>query len=234
MTTSLSRDTKVVRDDPERDCRRILDMPLQEWFLRQLVRKDETDNRYYYEPMCRQVMYVRDEIAALVGLQKLNGPRVISEHRSKSVHLPVYQLSRPDLGLRLTMRNNFYNWMLSVESEKPITTDFSWIFHTTPPVAPDYTGDPLASCYFEGFPRDFIFGYMSANPQEFSAEIGNNQLFFTTILLLMKEMGTRKPLVWHTRESHRLELAALSAAWKAEQEEEKRKEASAQQEARTA
>jgi len=186
--------------------------PLQAWISAQLV----PDEMLWKGSWGRQVQYVRDTLVSLVAAGLYYEDRqdiawVISTHRSKSIILPVYQLERPDLGLTLILRDNFYNWKLSVISREPITADFSGLFHTTPPIDPKYTGDSLHPVYFEGFPEDLIFGYYEANKQKFSAEIWSNEYLYTTLFLLMRQLGAIKPAVWHTEASHKAMLDAEAA-----------------------
>jgi len=172
---------------------------------------------YYKKASGGQIMFARDNLCSLVsaGLpydRERKTLTVISTHRSKSVVLPVYNFERPDLGLRFVARENFYNWKLSVISERPIDCDFAGLFKTTPPIQPEYTGDPLSSVYFEGFPEDLVFGYYETNKCRFSAEIGGDQAMWTVLFLIMRSVGAIKARPWHTRESHQAELAAESKA----------------------
>ena len=107
-------------------------------------------------------------------------------------------LERKDLGLRFILRNNFHDWKMSVISTEPIRADYGSLFHTTPPTDPKYTGDPLASCYFEGFPDDLIFGYFSKDAKRFSAEIHGRHALWTAIYLTLRDRGAETPLVWRT------------------------------------
>lgn len=211
---------------------------LQIWYDKWLEEHKETDLIYAKSkdgPRLEQVHFIRDNISSLfwAGIPYLDRPRVtpprsdcregatvISEHHSKSVRLPVYSLTREDIGLQLTLRYNYYNWKLSVDSKSPINADFSGLFHTTPPVEPDYTGDSLHHVYFEGFPEDRIFGYYSSNNRQFSAEIHSFESLWTVVFLMMRDLGMIKPFAWHTRESHRKELDEESARWKREREAE--------------
>jgi hypothetical protein len=196
-----------------------LPMDLQEWAM---AHKPDED-LLYKSGYWRQIIWVRDDLCGLVS-RGMKGPRikarVISTHGSKSVGLPVYELERPDLGIRLILRDNFYNWKLTVMSALPIVADFSGLFHTTPPVEPKYTGNPLSSCYFEGFPEELVFGYYEpSDKRHWSAEInGGDQVLWAVVFLIMKSLGAAKPFRWHTRESHALELAEQSARWRAERE----------------
>jgi len=141
--------------------------------------------------------------------------KVISTHTSKSISLPVVEYSRPDLGLRLVVRNNFYDWKLSVISERPVEADFTGLFHTTPPVDPSYTGDPLSDCYFEGFPGSLVFGYYSQDKRRFSASIGGDERLCTAVFLIMKALGAVKPLRWTNPKDHPRELEEQSARYEA-------------------
>lgn len=212
-------------------------IPLQAWFDEwlKLHRNDkgEIDSPLHYaKPASNQICFVRDNVGQVVWGDisyhkreqeppprddtKLTG-YVIGEHRSKSVTLPVYMFERLDLGLRFVMRGNFYDWKLSVTSEKPITryVEFmSTMFYAKPPREPEYTGNELAPCYFEGFPEEHIHGHLSQNPRQWSCSIGDNALI-TIIQLIMHEIGARKPREQLTREEHRKQLDEETAAWKA-------------------
>lgn len=131
---------------------------------------------------------------------------VISTHKSKSCLLPVVEIVRPDLRLRLTIRDNFYDFKLSVESDSCLIWSdvtnvvFPTLFDTTPPPDPKYTGDYLASVYFEGFPKDRIFGYYQpSGGSRFSASIYGREALWTVIFLIMREVGVIKPLEWGKR-----------------------------------
>ncbi|MCK9567652.1 hypothetical protein M0R72_01720 [Candidatus Pacearchaeota archaeon] len=194
------------------------------------VKEHQASNLIYAKgsdgPCLKQVHFIRDNIARLfwAGISYYDIPRcpppredcretaiVISEHTSKSVRLPVYSFERKDIWLRLTLRYNFYNWKLSVESQSPILADFSGLFFTTPPVEPEYTGNELHPVYFEGFPEDRIFGYYENDHCKFSAEIGSHEKLWTAIFLIMRDLGKIKPYVWNTQESHRKALDEESA-----------------------
>lgn len=188
-------------------------MNLQDWINEQTI----SDEMLWKGAWGRQVEFVRDRITGLFCAdlhydERKNITTVISTHRSKSIILPVYKLHRADIGLTLILRDNFYNWKMSVISEKPLEVNFDGLCHTTPPVEPDYTGDYLASCYFEGFPPEYIFGYYSqSDKKKFSAEIGGDSALWTAVFLIMRTVGTVKAFSWRTRVSHRAELDAETA-----------------------
>lgn len=206
--------------------------PLQAWYDEWLAEHRQTDLIYAGEPgkpSLEQVHFVRDELAPIVwsdtlyyDLPREPPPRddcrltawIIGEHHSKSVRLPVYSIERPDIGVQLVLRYNYYDWKLSVISERPLDDPlFPYLFHTTPPVEPDYTGNPLSPVYFEGFPENLVFGYQATDHRSWSAQLGEWSLR-TVVFLCMKQLSVVKPAAWHTRESHRAHLDADTAARK--------------------
>jgi len=190
---------------------------LQKWISEQVVE----DKMLWKGAFGAQMQFIRDSLVPLMasGLIWQEGKEiadVIATHRSKSIVLPVVEVTRADLGIRFTMRENFYNWKLSVLSERPVEVDFSGLFHTTPPVDKSYTGDELASVYFEGFPENRIYRYYENDHRRFSAEIWGDRPMWTTVFLIMRSLGAIKPHEWHTRESHRKEMddkRAREEAW---------------------
>jgi len=172
-------------------------VPLQEWISQQTV----DDDMLWKGSFGHQMSFIRDELQGLIGVgleydDQVKLGKVISTHRSKSIVLPVVQFHRRDLGLRFTLRNNFFDWKLSVEAPRPITTDFEGLFHTTPPLDPDYTGNELSSVYFEGFPKEFIFGYYWEDCQRWSASIRGDKCLWTTVFLIMRSLEFIKPFRW--------------------------------------
>lgn len=195
---------------------------LQKWISDQIV----DDEMRWKGAFGAQMTFICDSLVPLMGAgliyqEKKEIADVIATHRSKSIVLPVVEVTRRDLGLRFTMRQNFYNWKLSVLSDKPVRADFTGLFHTTPPIDKAYTGDPLASVYFEGFPEDRIYRYYSEDNRRFSAEIWGDRLIWTAVFLIMRGAGVIQPQAWHTRENHLKEMADEKAREKAWEECEK-------------
>ncbi len=188
------------------------EIALQLWMNSQTV----ADEMLWKGSWGRQLQFFRDRIvpmfcAGLYSEEREGIATVISTHRSKSIELPVYKLHRPDIGLTMVFRDNFYNWKVSVFSEKPVNVNFMGLAHTTPPIEPNYTGNPLAPVYFEGFPREWIFGYYSENQSRFSLEIQSDYELWAAMYLMLHSLGVLKDARWHTEESHRKELAAHQA-----------------------
>jgi|694.fasta_scaffold123704_4 hypothetical protein len=77
-------------------------------------------------PYWSQISFVRDIIPEILSITFEEGEKieesimVISEHSSKSICLPVFQIELAD-GTQFTMRYNFHNWILSVGKVKEQT-----------------------------------------------------------------------------------------------------------------
>jgi len=187
--------------------------PIREWALETVP----SDDMLWKGGWGSQVMFFRDDLRYLMGsgldYEDAKGlGRVISTHTSKSIALPVVEYDRKDIGLRVILRDNFHDWKLSVISERPITSCFDGLFHTTPPVEPEYTGDYLSPCYFEGFPRDLVFGYLSkSDGRRWSAMPSGRHGVWTTLFLILRELGAVKPHVWNTKAAHRAQIDADTA-----------------------
>lgn len=92
---------------------------------------------------------------------------VIGTHRSKSIELPVVEFQLPKL--RLVLRDNFYNWKVSVQSDDAIDIDPSGLF------------DPSiehSSCYCEGFAEWDVFDSYVKDKRKFTIEIFDDKKLF--------------------------------------------------------
>ena len=99
-------------------------------------------------------------------------PSVIGVHRSKSVLLPVMEIDLPKIGLKVVLRCNFYDWCLSVESQKDIECDFMGLLTNE-------------KGYFEGFPEDRIYEkYSETNKKNFSICLRDEYQVYTFIFLI--------------------------------------------------
>jgi len=197
---------------------------LMEWFLPWIQRHDGSV-LIYKDSASEQIQFIRDAIAPmvlsgtsyyenLIEISDAKGGKrevcrsslVVGEHTSKSVVLPVYAFERPDLGLQLVMRCNFYNWKLSVLSEQRIEAPFEALFHTIPPPDPGYTGNDLAPVYFEGFQKDWCFNYYSLNHRKWSCQLNDKSSLWTVVFLIMSSLGALPTLTYSTRKEHRAKL----------------------------
>ncbi len=75
--------------------------------------------------------------------------RVVGTHVSKSLRVPVYGLRLPEHGVRAVLRSNFYDWKVSVLSDRPLDEGFGRLFDPCKVHTPEYC---------EGIPPDLVFG----------------------------------------------------------------------------
>jgi hypothetical protein len=165
-----------------------LPLPLQEWI----------DRAYPDDPSSptggcpRQCLYVRDSLAPMLWMDRerrwgdpFPESKVISTHRSRSTILPVYELSRPDLGIRFVLRNNFFDWKLSVSLERPVDVDLRGLCETAPPPPPAQHN--LVPVYFEGFPEDLVYPhYEVSDRRRWSAAFWCNEALWAAMFLLLR------------------------------------------------
>jgi len=152
---------------------------LNEWSLENMP----AENLFFRDNFAGQVFFVQNFL--LRALYGDNFPKiraidimVIATHISKSVILPVYQFTLPN-GVRITMRNNFYDWKVSVDSPFSISMKPMGLF------------DPkqrISSCFCEGFPSQMIFEGYAQNPRQFTLGFPTDYHFWTFMFLLGNAM----------------------------------------------
>lgn len=154
---------------------------LHEWFM-----ANRPEEKYFAKLAAeKQIMFVRDDLEKIASTGLTYEHRcqaaVISTHMSKSITLPVYEFHREDLGVRITLRNNFFGWKVSVESKHRVTMDSTELFDM-------YEKHSVVYC--EGFPADRVFGsYADAfdkKPCNFTVELGGEHNVYAFMLLLMR------------------------------------------------
>jgi hypothetical protein len=113
------------------------------------------------------IVFVRDIIPKILSITFEEGEKieesimVISEHSSKSICLPVFQIELAD-GTQFTMRYNFHNWILSVSSLHPVEANFMGLFNPSKEIHPFYC---------EGFPKELVFDSYTRNNCQFTFEL---------------------------------------------------------------
>ncbi len=157
---------------------------LQGW-----AENNEPDVRLIYKKgYWEQIILIRDEIIALLARSSeehekiLSQTKVISAHISKSVLLPVYRIELDD-GTTFTMRNNFHNWKVSVNSYRKVDADFMGLFPHT---------ERISSVYCEGFPEECVYGPYAENNRQFTLELHSDYNLFTFFWIFARSvLGTR-------------------------------------------
>jgi hypothetical protein len=156
----------------------VITLLLQEW----ATENEPSTNMKFYSGYWGQIMFVRDRIPGLFWDDCLSFDEmcerltVISDHTSKSIKLPVYQLELQDvIGLTLTLRDNFHGWVVSVKSAQPIICDF---FDTIDPK------DNIGAIYCEGFPEEVVYKSFDENNSQFTVRCHDDYTLYTFLYIL--------------------------------------------------
>ena len=152
------------------------------------IRVNEPDKSLSYgKYLKRQVYFVRNYLYLMMTEDYLerreNPPMVISTHVSKNVKIPVYQFNLKNYGMEIILWSNFYTWIISINSEKPVECDFMELFDPEK-VIPHY--------YCEGVPKNKVFGCYEKNHSQFTLEITFFQEVYVFFFLLKHYLGIGK------------------------------------------
>lgn len=179
--------------------------PLQEWFKERVLDREETDLKdvIYLKAGIRQVLWARDTLFYMLARhsssnpderlaseerykwRKANPVLVVSEHTSKSMPLPVYRYNLDFLGLELTMRENFYGWVMSVRSDVPVKGPFYGLVEVVE--GPDYL-DFFPSYYAEGFREEWCFMPYFKGTCQFTNRFHSNENLWAFLYLLTEQV----------------------------------------------
>lgn len=168
----LNDDAKIEKDEME--------FPAE--FIPWTVNNQPHPKMLYRKAYWRQVLFVRDTVyLTLLPYNKnrnynkvFDKLKVVSSHRSKSVDLPVYRIKFKNL--ELIMRNNFYDWKISIKAKKSIKGFEKYKLFDE--------NKKISSVYCEGFDDSWVYDSYAKNNKMFTVEIGNDNLFYTFIHLL--------------------------------------------------
>jgi len=171
-----------------------LPVGLHYWFTAHMP-----EEQYAYASAAKdQIVFVRDELVhnALWGVLNhpctgdydrdidLNTCKVVSTHRSKSVVLPVYRIDfLPET--TLTLRGNFYNWKISVESLYPIKLDSVGVFRPS---------GQHSSVYCEGFKDEWVFGAYAEDQCRFTIEVPDKYQVWFVLRQIANSLMEKHPL----------------------------------------
>lgn len=138
-----------------------------------------SDEMIYKKVYWTQIMFIRDTINNIFYKSykeyENNPVMVINTHTSKSIKLPVYEINIKKHNLKMILRHNFYDWKVSVISNKDISIDFMNLFNEN---------DVINSVYCEGFKKEQVFDSFKNNKKEFTFEIDDNFKLFTFMYIL--------------------------------------------------
>lgn len=126
-----------------------------------------------------QILFIRDTINSIFYSNfedfKNNPVLVINTHMSKSIDLPVYEINLRDHNTKIIMRNNFYDWKVSVDSPIEINANFMDLFKQ------DEVHKPI---YCEGFKDNQVFDCYANNKKQFTLELKDKYRLYTFIYIL--------------------------------------------------
>ncbi len=168
-----------------------MNQPLQDWFSETYLDHHRNDDLIYNNAAEEQIMFVRDVIDRLLNSHqtyeflKTHPVEVIGTHISKSCPLPVYRIRvyvRDDdtsKYLEVIMRNNFYDWKVTVRSPFEIhinARNLSKLFK------PDGV---IHEVYCEGFQSEDVLGAYSDDQSAFTCEIHSKYDLYTFFWLVV-------------------------------------------------
>ena len=134
-------------------------------------------NEKIYGPLgIKQMYYIEDNLSnSLLGVEAF----VVSTHRSKSCNIPVYAMMLEN-GIKIIMRNNFHDWVLTIMSPKEISipNDLVYGLHVDGNLTPNYC---------EGFKEEWVFDYKTENFKNTTVYVSDDLRLFTLLYLLNKE-----------------------------------------------
>ena len=137
---------------------------------------DKLNGKIYGPLGIKQMYYVEDNISnSLLGVEAF----VVSIHRSKSCDIPVYAMMLEN-GIKIIMRNNFHDWVLTIMSPKEISipNDLVYGLHVDGNITPNYC---------EGFKEEWVFDYKTENFKNTTVYVSDDLRLFTLLYLLNKE-----------------------------------------------
>lgn len=163
----------IYRDGLPRQCSFIKDSIMYRIFLRVVtdygIYSKKLMSLHYGDPEYNKI----DSICTAIYDNFI--PMVIATHTSKSVRLPVFELTlnKDEVKLKILLRNNFYDWCISVESNIPIEHSFLGLV------------DKVNVGYFEGFPKERIYDrYDKSDHQKFSVVLDSDYEVYTFMMCI--------------------------------------------------
>lgn len=190
---------------------KLLDIPID---VTTWIRLYHAEEKYLYAKAQEdQVCFIRDKICPLFYDMKYSNKvmqdpvaynryftyidnfcKVIGTHMSKSVVLPVYNFKSEKLGIEVTIRGNFYDYKVSIQSNNPINFDFMNLVDTKEQINP---------IYCEGMEAlNKVFDCYNNNHKAFTFEITDEYNLYTLMFMLTHTLKNKevnsvaKPAKW--------------------------------------
>lgn len=143
------------------------------------MRQQEIEDKMLWKKAAiEQEMFVRDALCDFY----LHVPCfVVSTHHSKSIELPVYRF-RMHNGIIVTMRENFYGWVVSVKSPFVLNLPKDLVY------GDGENKEDISPCYAEGFKEDWVYPYCVENIRLSTFRVDGNYMLWA----LMRELNMLK------------------------------------------
>ena len=113
---------------------------------------------------------------------------VCSTHTSKSILLPVFEIkwNIGEIKLLIRMRDNFYNWKISVECSRILSgIDLDELITTEEDISP---------IYCEGFKKEWVFPNYQINQRTFTIEIIDTKQVYIFFWLLRRRIRVQNTI----------------------------------------
>lgn len=148
---------------------------LNDW----MNKNEPDDNLSFKDWYANQLHFVNDLLLRALysdDSDKANHIRimVVATHEAYSIVLPVYQFTLPN-GVKITLRNNFFDWKVSIDSPFSISLKSMDLFDPKQRI-------PFYHC--EGFPKEIVYGSYGENRKQFTMSFHTDYHLWTFMFLL--------------------------------------------------
>lgn len=145
------------------------------------MRRWDLDEKLNYSKSAeKQAVFVRDKICG--NLLHTKG-FVVGHHFSKSCYLPVYYTKMRN-GIKVIMRNNFYDWKVSVEIPEGVLYPSNFL----PEDCLSYSMvedklEKIPTCYLEGFKKEWSYDAYNPErpPRKFTIEVPDKERLYVVL-----------------------------------------------------
>jgi len=152
---------------------------LQAWYMENQC----SETMIYAKAFGKQFCFVRDE-SKRIFRDLLSHVNVISTHTSKSIKMPVYHIVLTN-GASLIIRDNFHGWKISVDTNYTVTGGLNIPIS----LLEDGIDEQIASCYCEGFEKNWVYEPYKVNNNKFTVGLGSEYEVWTFLFLIAEQFN---------------------------------------------
>lgn len=110
-------------------------------------------------------------------------PMVIAVYYPTLGKRPIYQFEIKEYGIKVILKADGHNWIISIDSPKPLDYDFMELFD------PSYKEYPLT---INDIPKEYAYDSFEENKSKFTIEINSQYKVYTFFYLLKHYLNIRK------------------------------------------